>query len=134
MTTLSPGMWASNASRLCECWLPDERPAPNCVRTVSAISAAPPRAQDEVADRGDVGLGEMSGRLDRLVQLAGDRRFQRHDLLGTDPGGLESSRMQDDRVARLPVFELVGRAVSLRVSFVMTVPAVGGGLDDRRAA
>ena len=35
-------MWASSASRLCECWLPDERPAPNCVRTVSAISAAPP--------------------------------------------------------------------------------------------
>ena len=35
-------MWASSASRLCECWLPDERPAPNWVRTVSAISAAPP--------------------------------------------------------------------------------------------
>ena len=42
MTTLSPGMWASSASRLCECWLPEERPAPNWVRTVSAISAAPP--------------------------------------------------------------------------------------------
>ena len=38
ITTLSPGMCASSASRLCECWLPDERPAPNCVRTVSAIS------------------------------------------------------------------------------------------------
>ena len=38
MTTLSPGMCASSASRLCECWLPDERPAPNWVRTVSAIS------------------------------------------------------------------------------------------------
>ena len=34
MTTLSPGMWASSASRLCECWLPEERPAPNWVRTV----------------------------------------------------------------------------------------------------
>ena len=32
-------MCASSASRLCECWLPDERPAPNWVRTVSAISA-----------------------------------------------------------------------------------------------
>ena len=42
MTTVKPGMCASSASRLCECWLPDERPAPNCVRTVSAISAAPP--------------------------------------------------------------------------------------------
>ena len=42
MTTVSPGMCASSASRLCECWLPDERPAPNCVRTVSAICAAPP--------------------------------------------------------------------------------------------
>ena len=42
MTTLSPGMWASSASRLWECWLPDERPAPNWVRTVSAICAAPP--------------------------------------------------------------------------------------------
>ena len=38
MTTLSPGMCASSASRLCECWLPEERPAPNWVRTVSAIS------------------------------------------------------------------------------------------------
>ncbi len=35
-------MWASSDSRLCECWLPEERPAPNWVRTVSAISAAPP--------------------------------------------------------------------------------------------
>ena len=37
ITTLRPGMWASSASRLWECWLPDERPAPNWVRTVSAI-------------------------------------------------------------------------------------------------
>ena len=42
MTTVRPGMWHSSASRLWECWLPDERPAPNCVRTVSPISAAPP--------------------------------------------------------------------------------------------
>ena len=42
MTTVSPGMCASSASRLCECWLPEERPAPNWVRTVSAICAAPP--------------------------------------------------------------------------------------------
>ena len=35
-------MCASSASRLCECWLPEERPAPNWVRTVSAICAAPP--------------------------------------------------------------------------------------------
>ena len=42
MTTVSPGMWASSASRLWECWLPEERPAPNWVRTVSAISAPPP--------------------------------------------------------------------------------------------
>ena len=42
MTTLKPGMCASSASRLWECWLPEERPAPNWVRTVSAISAAPP--------------------------------------------------------------------------------------------
>ena len=27
MTTVSPGIWASSASRLCECWLPDDRPA-----------------------------------------------------------------------------------------------------------
>ena len=42
MTTLRPGMWASSASRLWECWLPDDRPAPNWVRTVRAIWAAPP--------------------------------------------------------------------------------------------
>ena len=35
-------MWASSASRLCECWLPDERPAPNWVRTVRPMRAAPP--------------------------------------------------------------------------------------------
>ena len=42
MTTVRPGMCASSASRLWECWLPEERPAPNWVRTVSAICAAPP--------------------------------------------------------------------------------------------
>ncbi|HEX6577230.1 MAG TPA: hypothetical protein VF082_02605, partial [Jiangellaceae bacterium] len=41
MTTLSPGTCASSASRLCECWLPDDRPAPNWVRMVSPILAAP---------------------------------------------------------------------------------------------
>ena len=35
-------MCASRASRLWECWLPEERPAPNWVRTVRAISADPP--------------------------------------------------------------------------------------------
>src|ERR1700681_4395336 len=35
-------MCANSASRLCECWLPEDRPAPNWVRTVSAICAAPP--------------------------------------------------------------------------------------------
>ena len=49
MTTLKPGMWASSASRLCECWLPEERPAPNWVRTVSAISAAPPVMKGSLA-------------------------------------------------------------------------------------
>ena len=42
-------MWASSASRLCECWLPEERPAPNCVRTVRAISAAPPVMKGSLA-------------------------------------------------------------------------------------
>ena len=49
ITTLNPGMCASSASRLCECWLPDERPAPNWVRTVSAISAAPPVMKGSLA-------------------------------------------------------------------------------------
>ncbi len=49
MTTVSPGMCASRASRLCECWLPEERPAPNCVRTVSAICAAPPVMKGSLA-------------------------------------------------------------------------------------
>ena len=42
MTTVSPGTWASSVSRLCECWLPDERPEPNCVRTTSGTVTAPP--------------------------------------------------------------------------------------------
>jgi len=42
ITTVSPGIWARRASRLCECWLPDDRPAPNWVRTVRPMVAAPP--------------------------------------------------------------------------------------------
>jgi len=32
-------MCASRASRLCECWLPEDRPAPNWVRTVNHYGA-----------------------------------------------------------------------------------------------
>ena len=42
MTTVRPGTWASSASRLCECWLPEERPPPNWVLTPVHFRALPP--------------------------------------------------------------------------------------------
>ncbi len=61
-------MWASNASRLWECWLPEERPAPNCVRTVRPISAAPP-----------VMNGNFAGSIEQLVQ-ADTEEVEIHDF------------------------------------------------------
>ena len=46
----------------------------------------------------------------------------------------EAARADEQRIARLPLADLVGRSVALRVAFVVTVPAVGGGLDDDRTA
>ena len=41
ITTLIPGMWANQASRLCECWAPAAFPAPVCMRKTIGISSAP---------------------------------------------------------------------------------------------
>ena len=68
--------------------------------------------------------------VDRFVQLACDRRLQRRDLVVGDACGQELLRVEDERIARFPVVHLVGRSVALRVAFVVTVPAIGGGLDD----
>ena len=38
--------------------------------------------------------------------------------------------MVEQRVERLSRLHLFGRSVTLRVAFVVAVPAVGGGLDD----
>ena len=61
-------MCASSASRLCECWLPDERPAPNCVRTVSAIS------------RGAAGHERQLGRLVEQLVEAHAEEVEVHEL------------------------------------------------------
>ena len=42
ITTFSPGMWASQLSRLCECCAPQRRPAPPCVRSTSGTDSWPP--------------------------------------------------------------------------------------------
>ena len=42
----------------------------------------------------------------------------------------EPARVDEQRVARFPLPDLVGRSVALWVAFVVTVPAVGRGLDD----
>ena len=42
MTTFSPGQWASQASRLCECWQPAPNPAPAFMRTTSGKLDLPP--------------------------------------------------------------------------------------------
>ncbi len=104
MTTVSPGMWASSASRLWECWLPEERPAPNWVRTVSAISAAPP---------------VMNGQLGRLVEQlveADAEEVEVHHLdhrahagHGRTHAQPDDGRLGDRGVAH-PVAELVGQA------------------------
>ncbi len=49
ITTVRPGMCARSASRLWECWLPEERPAPNWVRTVRDIWADPPVMKGSLA-------------------------------------------------------------------------------------
>ena len=247
MTTLSPGMCASSASRLCECWLPDERPAPNWVRTVSAICAAPPVMNGSFAawlsswsrhtprksryissttgrmpaiaaptPRPTIALSEMgvsrtrspnrscrprvrpntlppaatsipatntrsspassassaariasmvrntgasaagaggSGRsglgrvdevgqrggrrrrqppscLDGFVELVRDRGLHGFERVVRDARRAEPARADEQRVACFPLADLVGRSVALRVAFVVTVPAVGGRLDD----
>ena len=35
-------MWVSQLSRLCECWAPQRRPAPPCVRSTSGTDSCPP--------------------------------------------------------------------------------------------
>ena len=246
-------MWASSASRLWECWLPDERPAPNWVRTVSAICAAPPvmngsfaawlsswsrqtptksryissttgrmpghrRADAEAHDRGlrdrrvadavaepvveapgeaehvaagadvdardehplvggELGFERVVDRVHRAehrrvgvgARRLGTRRSRagatksnsvaggragralgprrrprrarrppttRSAAIASSPTPAARSRrgVDDERVARLPLLHLLGRPVALRVALVVAVPAVGGGLDDRRAA
>ena len=57
---------------------------------------------------------------------------QRVDRVVGDARRPEPARVDEQRVARLPLLHLVGRPVALRVAFVVAVPAVGGGLDDRR--
>ena len=86
ITTLSPGMWARRASRLCECWLPDDRPAPNWVRTVKAISADPP-----------VMNGSLAAWFEQLVQ-ADTEEVQVHDLDDRPhPGHGRTDTEPDDR-------------------------------------
>ena len=250
MTTLNPGMWASSASRLCECWLPEDRPAPNWVRTVSAISALPPVMNGSFAawlsswsrhtprksryissttgrmpaiaaptpspmiaalgDRGvshafteafvqptheaehvatgrDVDPGDedalvagelhlsaariasmvrntgasgpggggsacsdrgrddevgqrrsrrgrqMLRRVDGVVELARHRRRHGCERVVGDPRGPEPVCTDEQRIACLPLPNLIGRSVALWIALVVTVPAVRGGLDDDRA-
>ena len=42
MTTLSPGMWVSHASRLWECWAPARPPEPPWVRRTIGTDSWPP--------------------------------------------------------------------------------------------
>ena len=241
-------MWASSASRLWECWLPEERPAPNWVRTVSAIWAAPPVMNGSFAawlsswsrqtptksryissttgripaiaaptprpmiavseigvsrtrspnrsrrprvspktlppaptsipatktrssaassasraswiasivrktgasSPGSGGSGASGlGRTTKsnsvvaagLGQWPGPPRRRRPARCATDASsaaivvvadaaGAEASGVDDERVPRLPLLDLLGRSVALRVALVVAVPPVGGRLDD----
>ena len=76
------------------------------------------------------GLDSRAGRLDGAVELGGDRRLERLDLVVADAGLPEPGRVPEERVARLPLGDLLGRPVALRVALVVAVPAVGGGLDE----
>ena len=42
ITTLSPGMWVTQASRLCECWAAPREPAPPWVRSTIGTRSCPP--------------------------------------------------------------------------------------------
>ncbi len=76
------------------------------------------------------GGDKRRARLDRVVELARDRRLHGFERVVGDARRPEPARADEQRVACLPLLELIGRSVALRVAFVMTVPAVGGGLDD----
>jgi hypothetical protein len=75
-----------------------------------------------------------SSGVERLVELAFHRRFEGCDLLTGASGRRELPGMDDDGVPILPGLDFCLLPVALRISFVVAVPAVGGGLDDDRAS
>ena len=130
MTTLRPGMWASSASRLWECWLPDERPAPNWVRTVSAISAAPP-----------VMNGSFAAWLSSWSRQTPTKSRYMSSTTGRMPGHRRADaeahdrRLRDRRVAHAvaePVAEAAGEAEDVAAGADVDAgdehPVVGGEL------
>ena len=85
------------------------------------------RADDEIGQRGRRGSRQVPSLLDGFVELARDgglHCFERVARSGEPP------RVHEQRVACFPLANLIGRPVTLRVAFVVTVPAVGGRLDD----
>ena len=77
----------------------------------------------------DGGVSRPS-RLDGFVELVCDRRLHGFERVVRDARRPEPARVDEQRVACLPLLDLVGRSVALRVAFVVAVPAVGGRLDD----
>ena len=119
-----PGMWASSASRLCECWLPEERPAPNWVRTVSAISAAP------------AGHERQLGRLVEQLVEADAEEVEVHQLdhgahagHGRADAEADDGRLGDRRVAH-PVAELARRSPRVSPKTLPPAPTSIAGDED----
>ena len=92
-----------------------------------------PGPDHEVGQRGRGRRFQLSGRLHRFVELARDRQLHRLDDVVGDARGLQPARVDEQRIARFPLANLVGGAVALGVAFVVAVPPVGGRLDDGRA-
>ena len=89
---------------------------------------------DEIGQRRDRGRSQRPRRVDGIVELARNHDFQVFDRVVGNARGPELLRADDQRVARFPLLHLLGRSVTLRIAFVVTVPAVGRGLDDDRPA
>ena len=84
-----------------------------------------PFAYHEVEERAGGRRIERPGLLDRLVEPVCDGGLERFELAHAHTGLEQAGTVQDQRVPRLPLLQLLGRAVALRITFVVAVPAIG---------
>jgi hypothetical protein len=94
------------------------------------LDARRPLTQHEVVERADLRSRQLACRRDGRVELDIDFGLERADRIVVDAGGAQVCRVDDQGVLGLPVTHFLGRSVALRISLVVTVPPIGGRLDD----